>query len=133
VTNEDSRQSWSPEWLRGALELCVLGIISRGTTYGYQIATELTAARLGNIKGGTLYPLLARLEESGLVLVEWRAGKSGPARKYYALSPAGQERFNKRRQAWLEFTRVVGDVVEPPITTTGNNPESPMEPRKGMQ
>ena len=58
---------WPTEWLRGVLEVCVLRIISRGPTYGYAIASELTSAGLGTLKGGTLYPLLARCEQAGIV------------------------------------------------------------------
>lgn len=104
-------QAWPAEWLRGALELCTLGVISRGPTYGYQITADLAAAGLGTIKGGTLYPLLARLEEAGLVSVEWRPSESGPARKYYSLSPAGRSRFEERRHQWVLFAEVVDGAI----------------------
>ncbi|MCI2178202.1 MAG: PadR family transcriptional regulator [Ancrocorticia sp.] len=106
-----ARATWPAEWLRGALELCVLAVIARGSTYGYQISAELTKAGLGRIKGGTLYPLLARLEESELVTVEWRTGGSGPARKYYTLSEKGHAYYGERRKAWLAFSDVIGGTV----------------------
>lgn len=99
-------EPWPAEWLRGALEVCVLGVLDRGPTYGYAIAAALEDAGLGVVKGGTLYPLLGRLEAAGLVDVEWRAGESGPGRKYYALNAAGQDMLARRSAQWQEFTTV---------------------------
>lgn len=70
---------WPAEWMRGVLEVCVLHVVGRGPTYGYAIAQALEEAGLGAVKGGTLYPLLARFEQAGLVDVEWRPGTGGRA------------------------------------------------------
>ncbi len=102
---------WPTEWLRGVLEVCVLRIISRGPTYGYAIASELTSAGLGTLKGGTLYPLLARCEQAGFVEVEWKAGESGPGRKYYRLTAAGTEELDQRAAQWAAFTEVASAAV----------------------
>src|SRR5690625_898005 len=85
------------EWLRGVLELCVLRVLADGATYGYAIAAELAQAGLGEIKGGTLYPLLGRLEKNALVTAEWRAGEGGPGRKYFALTAAGRAELDSGR------------------------------------
>lgn len=87
--------------------MCALAVIARGETYGYAIASELAAAGLGVVKGGTLYPLLARFEQAGLVRVEWRAGESGPGRKYYALTDAGLLELDRRRVQWRAFADTV--------------------------
>ncbi|WP_306215484.1 PadR family transcriptional regulator, partial [Actinoplanes sp. RD1] len=55
------------QWLRGVLDLCVLGALARGESYGYEIGRQLESAGLGAIAGGTLYPVLLRLERLGLV------------------------------------------------------------------
>ncbi|ROZ62866.1 PadR family transcriptional regulator [Kocuria soli] len=95
------------EWLRGVLETCVLQTMTDRPTYGYAIITALAAAGLGEIKGGTLYPLLARLEKKGLVSVEWRAGDGGPGRKYFALTAAGREELKAAREQWGVFVTTV--------------------------
>lgn len=95
---------WPGEWLRGALGVCVLHTLTHGPTYGYAIAQALASSGLGTVKGGTLYPLLTRLEESGFVEVEWRAGDGGPGRKFYTLTPAGHAEAQERAAAWLAFT-----------------------------
>lgn len=95
---------WPAEWMRGALEVCVLHVVGRGPTYGYAIAQALEDAGLGAVKGGTLYPLLARFEQAGLVDVEWRPGTGGPGRKYYALTPAGRAEAVRRAADWRAFS-----------------------------
>jgi PadR family transcriptional regulator len=106
---------WPSDWLRGVLELSVLRILSDGPTYGYAISTSLGDAGFGGVKGGTLYPLLARLEESGFVDVDWRAGDGGPGRKYYALTGAGRARHLEQTRLWLEFTTLTSDFLSPRV------------------
>ncbi len=105
------QSGWPAEWMRGLLEPCVLGIISRGPTYGYAISADLEASGAGAVKGGTLYPLLSRLESGGLVEVEWRAGEGGPGRKYYTLSAAGRVELARQTGAWAEFAAVTGALM----------------------
>ncbi|MBD8063457.1 PadR family transcriptional regulator [Oceanitalea stevensii] len=95
------------EWLRGALELCVLRTLSHGPTYGYAIAAQLAEAGFGDIKGGTLYPLLGRLEKNALVTVEWRAGEGGPGRKYFALTDEGRAALDQGTAQWHAFAATV--------------------------
>lgn len=76
--------------LRGVLDLAVLRVLADEDRYGYQIAQALERAGLDRLKGGTLYPLLRRLEEAGHVVSSWREGEHGPNRRYYALTGAGR-------------------------------------------
>ena len=95
---------WPSEWLRGVLGVCVLRTLLDGPSYGYAITQRLSAAGLGEIKGGTLYPLLDRLERAGLVEVEWRPGDGGPGRKYYSLTPVGRAAAADEAARWAHFT-----------------------------
>lgn len=104
-------RAWPPEWLRGTLELCVLGLVSEGPAYGYAIARRLEDVGLGTIKGGTLYPLLNRLEAEGYFTVDWHAGKGAPSRKFYELTDSGRRQLGLRAAAWEEFIEVVGHCV----------------------
>lgn len=101
------------EWLRGVLELCVLRTLAGGPTYGYAIAAELAEAGFGDIKGGTLYPLLGRLEKNALVTVEWRAGDGGPGRKYFALTDAGRAALEQGTTQWRAFAATVESHLSP--------------------
>ncbi|NIH66483.1 PadR family transcriptional regulator [Modestobacter marinus] len=95
------------------MELCVLRVMAEGPTYGYAIAAELAAAGFGDIKGGTLYPLLARLEKNGLVTVEWRPGEGGPGRKYFTLTAAGRDQLDAGLAQWQVFSATVSDHLSP--------------------
>lgn len=100
------------EWLRGVLETCVLQTMVAGPTYGYEITTRLADAGLGELKGGTLYPLLARLEKKGLVSVQWRAGEGGPGRKYFALTTEGDDELRQAKTAWQAFNITIARHLE---------------------
>ena len=99
------------QWLRGVLDLCVLALLAEGESYGYELAQALERAGLGSIQGGSLYPVLLRLERSSLVSTEWRAGGSGPARKYYLLTPAGREKLARSTDDWSAFADAVGGIL----------------------
>ena len=104
-------QTWPGDWLRGVLEVCVLRVLAEGPTYGYAVGLRLAEAGLGALKGGTLYPLLARFETAGLVAVEWRAGEGGPGRKYYALTAEGHRVWREQAARWAAFARLTTDLV----------------------
>lgn len=106
--------AWPSDWIRAALALCVLRVLALGPTYGYAIAGALEEAGFGSVKGGTLYPLLGRLEAAGWVSVEWRAGEGGPGRKYFALTDTGEAELDRQSQEWADFTRMVGDHLRVP-------------------
>lgn len=91
------------QWLKGVLDLCVLARLMDGEAYGYELAKGLEAAGLGEIKGGTLYPLLNRLERDGLVETVWRDGHQGPDRKYYQITTVGESTLGEAGAAWEGF------------------------------
>lgn len=103
------------QWLRGVLDLAVLATLeSAGTSYGYALIQSLTAAGLPDLKGGTIYPLLARLELDGMVASEWRAGDGGPGRKYFAITAAGGEALASGASGWAEFSARVSSILGHP-------------------
>lgn len=106
------------DWLRGILQPCVLQCLADGPAYGYAIIARLAEAGLGEIKGGTLYPLLTRLQDRGLVEVEWRTGEGGPGRKYFELTPAGRAELAEARAAWTEFAGAVDAHLHPQRSPT---------------
>lgn len=102
---------WPQEWQRGILELCVMRLMAEGPTYGYELTQRLAEAGLGDVKGGTLYPLLKRLETAKEVDIEWRPGESGPGRKFYQLNEAGTARLANLTEAWSRFSSTISDIV----------------------
>ncbi len=79
------------ELLKGSLEGMILERISRGETYGYEITKYLNDLGFDEIVEGTVYTILVRLEKKGLVEIEKKKSELGPPRKFYTLSPAGEE------------------------------------------
>jgi len=116
-------QPWPSEWLRGALEVCVLRVLADGQTYGYAIASRLADGGLGVVKGGTLYPLLNRLETAGLVTAQWQAGDGGPGRKYYLLTDEGRQELQDTATQWSRFTEVTGAMIAERQNPAGNTTE----------
>lgn len=99
-------------WLRGVLDLAVLALLARRERYGYELTSALAGAGLGRITGGTLYPLLARLSDDGLVRGRWRAGTKGPGRKYYESTERGRALLAERAPQWRAFAAAVVALVE---------------------
>jgi PadR family transcriptional regulator, regulatory protein PadR len=99
------------QWLRGVLDLCVLAELERGESYGYGVARALEELGLGPVPGGTLYPVLGRLERAELVRSRWRESASGPPRKYYAVTPEGIALLTRERGEWAAFAQRVGTAL----------------------
>ncbi len=102
-TPTSASAEWPSDWLRATLGLLALRVLAAGPSYGYAIIGELEQQGFGMIKGGTLYPLLARYEIVGLVITEWRAGDGGPGRKYFALTEHGRAELTRLSADWLRF------------------------------
>lgn len=88
------------EMLKGVLEGCVLEIISREKTYGYEITRKLNALGFAEVVEGTVYTILVRLEKNKLVDIEKKPSDMGPPRKFYALNDAGCEGLRSFWEKW---------------------------------
>ena len=87
---------------KGILEFCILEIIARGEAYASDMLEELTAAKMIVVEG-TLYPLLTRLKNAGLLDYAWVESSAGPPRKYYKLTESGQSFLELLRLTWREL------------------------------
>lgn len=95
------------QMLKGVLQGSVLAILSQRETYGYEIVQALEKYGFGAISEGTVYPLLLRLEKGGLIRARFRASDLGPRRKYYTLTPAGQEELARFRTSFRAMAAAV--------------------------
>ena len=95
---------------KGILEFCILHIISRGEIYASDMLDELTSARIMVVEG-TLYPLLTRLKNAGLLDYKWVESTSGPPRKYYILTDLGRNSLEALNETWQELAESVNAVV----------------------
>src|ERR1700689_4426877 len=85
--NQEGRRS---QLLRGVLDLCLLAVMGDGPASGYGMTKRPRGRGLSLVGGGSIYPLLGRLERDGLVQTRRAASNGGPPRKYYSLSPEGE-------------------------------------------
>jgi PadR family transcriptional regulator PadR len=96
---------------KGILEFCILHIISRGEVYASDMLEELTAAKIMVVEG-TLYPLLTRLKNAGLVEYKWVESSSGPPRKYYTLTQAGTDFLESLQNTWIELVTSTSQIIQ---------------------
>ncbi len=88
---------------KGILDYCILAILSRGDSYAPQIISELKQAEMIVVEG-TLYPILTRQKNAGLLAYRWEESPQGPPRKYYTLTPAGRDALASLDEAWEALT-----------------------------
>ncbi|WP_225046539.1 PadR family transcriptional regulator [Lacticaseibacillus kribbianus] len=98
--------------IKGVLEGAVLAIIGDGEKYGYEMIQALRAAGFESIVGGTLYPLLAKLEKNGEVASQLRPSDTGPDRKYYHLTGAGRQSLAAFAQQWEQLVAQVATLLK---------------------
>lgn len=97
----------SSQMLKGTLEGCILKVIRQKETYGYEISESLRAYGFADISEGTIYPLLLRLEKNELITAQYRESPVGPKRKYFSLTPAGEEELDRFYSSWRELEHAV--------------------------
>ena len=91
---------------KGVLEFCILSILSKNEVYPSDIISAMKSSRLIVVEG-TLYPLLTRLKNAGLLQYRWEESKSGPPRKYYSLTDEGRQFLNALQTTWNELVESV--------------------------
>jgi PadR family transcriptional regulator, regulatory protein PadR len=91
---------------KGILEYCILSVLSRNSCYASDIIKELKEAKVIVVEG-TLYPLLTRQKNAGLLSYRWEESQQGPPRKYYELTPEGQEYLKDLDNSWRELVESV--------------------------
>lgn len=119
---------------KGVLEFCVLSVIRKGEAYPSDIIEQMKAANFQLLEG-TLYPLLTRLKNSGMVNYRWVESNSGPPRKYFSLTEKGLAFYQELESTWNEMSSAVSSIINstpltpppehnPPPNHTHSNPEA---------
>ena len=91
----------------------MLAVIAQGETYGYAILSTLERAGFDGVGDASVYGTLRRLEQAGHLKSRLVASDSGPARKYYAVTPTGAEQLRAGTDTWRHINRALGKLVEP--------------------
>lgn len=102
TANEDTVRR---ELARGTVELAILSLVEGGARYGYELLTTIEEATAGglDVREGTLYPVLHRLEDAGYVETSWEAEGRGQPRKYYRITEAGRSRLQVLSEVWTRL------------------------------
>jgi len=101
---------------KGVLELCILSIISDKEAYTSNILDALKSAELLVVEG-TVYPLLTRLKNDGLLSYRWEESTSGPPRKYYSLTNTGKEVMGSLKSNWVQLSDSVNSIINKKSTS----------------
>lgn len=96
---------------KGVLEFCILSILSDGEHYPTEIIDRMKEGKLLIVEG-TLYPLLTRLKNDGLLSYRWVESQSGPPRKYFTLTEQGQVFLKELTDSWKELTESVNQILQ---------------------
>ena len=97
--------------LKGVLEGCVLAIIKEKPIYGYELVQSLRLSGFQDIVGGTVYPLLQKLEKQGAILGVEKPSPDGPNRKYYTLTNLGEDNLIAFKKQWKSLTINVETIL----------------------
>ena len=104
-----STENVTSQMRKGILEYCILLIINKKPVYVSDIISELKEAHLIVVEG-TLYPLLSRLKNGGLLSYQWQESVQGPPRKYYELTDEGRSFLQELEGAWNDIKRTIGKI-----------------------
>jgi PadR family transcriptional regulator PadR len=96
---------------KGLLEYCTLSILAKKEAYASSIIDELKAANMIVVEG-TLYPLLIRLKNQGMLSYRWEESTQGPPRKYYEITPKGKMQLEEMKAAWNELVETIQTLTK---------------------
>lgn len=97
------------QFRKGVIEMCVLSLIDTKDMYGYEIVQSI--ALYTEINEGTIYPILRRLTKEGYFKTYLKESSSGPARKYYSITPIGKIFLDELKADWKEITKMVNKII----------------------
>jgi len=106
MTNADNIKS---QMRKGFLEYCILSILAKKDAYPSSLITELKNANMIVVEG-TLYPLLIREKNQGLLTYRWEESPQGPPRKYYSITEKGRETLNELDSSWKELVETINFI-----------------------
>lgn len=104
--------NWVTQLRKGLLDLCIMGLLEGGEVYAYDLVKRLASVKGLVVTEGTIYPLLSRLKAAGLLTSRLEESSSGPARKYYALTPEGRQAAHLMRVYWADLVASVSRLLE---------------------
>jgi PadR family transcriptional regulator PadR len=112
---KQSAERWEQQMRKGALEMAILAGLWLGRMYGLEIIRLFRDSSQLALTEGTIYPMLSRLKDEGLLDSEWVEAEAGHPRKYYWLTENGRGRLQQMAETWTEFSRELARLIKPVI------------------
>jgi PadR family transcriptional regulator, regulatory protein PadR len=116
MANKVPGDDYDSDLLRGNTDSLLLSLISEhGETYGYRLIKEIEQRSQGyfRFREGTVYPALRKLENDGLITGEWKRLPNGQERRYYSITPKGQEFLIRKLAMWKDFSSAMALILKP--------------------
>jgi PadR family transcriptional regulator PadR len=107
--NDINTDNVKSQMRKGVLEYCILSILNNNDAYASELIAELKDAKMIVVEG-TLYPLLTRQKNQGLLSYRWEESPQGPPRKYYSITDKGKELLQDMDQAWQEVVETIDHI-----------------------
>lgn len=104
--------STTTQMLKGLLEGCLLALIAKGETYGYEMTEKLKEYHFTMVSEGSIYPVLMRLQKNNYVTSVMRKSPNGPKRKYYSITEEGLEELERFKEQWEKLSAGVFSLLE---------------------
>ena len=111
MSTEGSLNNWKTQLRKGFLDLCILNYLNAREFYGYDLVQELKQVEGTSMREGIIYPVLARLQDDGLVQSQKRPSSSGPPRKYYWTTDAGRQVLAEMNAHWQEMVKAMDSAI----------------------
>lgn len=102
--------TWVTQLRKGLMEFCILNLLSRGESYGYEILQSLQEIEELVVTDSTVYPILSRLRKDGCLKVQVKPSSSGPPRRYFSLTAIGQQRVKEMNLYWNNLQAAIDDL-----------------------
>lgn len=115
---------------KGILELAILGSLNQEKHYGYSLIKAVAGDIDISIAEGTIYPILNRLANEGLIRPEWVESKQGPPRKYYALTDKGKLAFDMLNMEFQKLAEMVANANRPPRSSSRKTEQKVLDVKK---
>jgi PadR family transcriptional regulator, regulatory protein PadR len=113
LEKKQATDRWEQQMRKGALEMAALAALWSGRLYGLEIIRFFADSSQLTLGEGTIYPILSRLKDEGLLESEWVEAEAGHPRKYYSLTETGRRRLQQMAETWTEFSRELARLIKP--------------------
>jgi PadR family transcriptional regulator, regulatory protein PadR len=113
--------AWITQLRKGLMDFCVLNLLRRGESYGYEIVQSLKSVEELVVTESTVYPILGRLAKDGYLHIRIQPSTEGPPRRYFSLTSAGRQRVAEMNAYWNALQRAIQELMQDKANKEGRS------------